>query len=278
MPILRHTRKIEPVSDDVEPWFQYLARANRSPETIRTYRSVLASYPPPLTATLDDAETWWKSLDGLSPAARAKSLAAVRSFYRWAARYDIRPDDPTRRLDAPKLGTHMPRFISRTELATILAAVTPDIRRAVALGAYAGLRVSEAAALDWSDVDLDNRWITVRAGKGNKDRVVDAPPLLLDELLPNTGGNVVTAGGAPYTAGALDRKSNRAIRAAGVPHSFHRLRARFATVGYAATGNLLAMQRALGHASPTTTARYAATTDDDLRAIGSAVTRGVVGL
>jgi len=264
----------------LEAWFTYLERRNRSPETLRTYRSVMASFPPPLTATLEDADKWWADMDradpkdSLAPASRAKALAAVRSFYRYAAKYDLRMDDPTRRLDAPKIGTPMPKFVSRSELATLLSVVEGDIRRAIALGAYAGLRISEVAALEWEDVDLEGRWINVRAGKGEKDRLVDAPPLLLDEILPVTGGNVVSAGGVPYSASALDRKVNRAMRAAGVKHSFHRLRARFATVGYAATGNLLAMQRALGHSSPTTTARYAATTDDDLRAIGSAVTRG----
>lgn len=259
---------------ELEQWYDYLGRLNRSPETIRTYRSVMRSFPDPMTATLEQAEEWWTGLDGLSPAQRAKSLAVVRSFYNYAQRFDLRTDNPIRRLDPPKIGLGMPRFVSRSELVTLMAAVDGDLRRAIALGAFAGLRVAEAAALDWADVDTETRWITVRGGKGNKDRLVDAPPLLLDELLPETTGNVVTGGGTPYTAGALDRKANRAMKAAGIPHTFHKLRARFATVGYGATGNLLAMQRALGHVSPTTTARYAATNDDDLRAIGAAVTRG----
>lgn len=258
----------------LEQWFAYLNRLNRSPETIRTYRSVMSGFPDPMTATLEDAETWWEGLDDLSPAQRAKSLAVVRSFYKYASRFDLRMDSPVRRLDPPKNSLGMPRFVSRSELATVMASVSGDLRRAIALGAYAGLRVAEAAALDWEDVDVETRWITIRGGKGNKDRLVDLPPMLLDELLPEVKGNVVMGGGKPYTANALDRKVNRAMKDAGIPHSFHKLRSRYATVGYAATGNLLAMQRALGHTSPTTTARYAATNDDDLRAIGTAVTRG----
>ena len=259
---------------ELDQWYSYLARLNRSPETIRTYRSVMRGFPEPMEATIEQAEEWWVGLDGLSPAQRAKSLAVVRSFYNYAQRFDLRADNPTRRLDPPKIGLGMPKFVSRSELVTLMNAVEGDLRRAIALGAYAGLRVAEVAALDWADVDVETRWLTVRGGKGNKDRLVDVPPLLLDELLPEAKGNVVAAGGKPYTASALDRKANRAMKAAGIPHSFHKLRARFATVGYGATGNLLAMQRALGHSSPTTTARYAATNDDDLRAIGSAVTRG----
>jgi len=259
--------------DEVARWYEYLRARGRSTATISTYRSVLSGFPDPLTATQDQAESWWDGLGEHSPAMRAKSLAVVRSFYRWAAKFDVRSDDPTRRLDPPTLGSHLPKWVSRSEMQQLLATVDGDMRRAVALGAYAGLRVAEAAALDWADVDLEGRWITVRGGKGDKDRTLDLPALLADELMPATGGNVVAAGGPAYTAGALQRKANRAIKAAGLEHTFHRLRARFATVGYGATNNLLAMQRALGHVSPTTTARYAATGGEDLRAIGSAVTQ-----
>ena len=44
-------------------------------------------------------------------------------------------------------------------------------------------------------------------------------------------------------------------------------------VALAATGNLLAVSRAMGHASPATTAIYAATSDSDLDVIADAVTR-----
>ena len=257
-----------------DEWFAYLARLNRSPETIRAYRSLVHILPfDPATVSRDELEEWWATRDGLSVSTRRRDLSTLRSFYKWAARFDRRTDDPTRRLDPPSQGTRLPRFVSRTELGTLFDALDGDLRRALVLGAYAGLRVAEAAKLDWADVDLDGRWLTVRAGKGNKDRVVDLPALLADELLPETRGNVVTAGRQPYTAGALQRKVNRAIRAAGVDQTFHKLRARYATMGLAGTGNLLAVSRALGHSSPAVTARYAATSGEDLRAIGEAVTR-----
>jgi integrase len=44
---------------------------------------------------------------------------------------------------------------------------------------YAGLRRSEAAALEWRDIDLENGIITVRHGKGDKERNV---PILSDTL------------------------------------------------------------------------------------------------
>jgi len=231
------------------------------------------SFPEPLAATLDDAEAWWSSLDDLAPNTRTRALSCVRSFYKWATRFDLRDDDPTRRLDPPSTGRRLPRPMGRTEMMRVMASAPEDVLRAFALGGYAVLRVAEAAALDWSDVDVDARRIFVRSGKGDKDRAVGLSGLLLDELLPDTGGNVVRAGGKPYTADALQRRCNRYIRSSGVDATFHKLRSRYATVTLAATGNLLAVSRALGHSSPSVTAIYAATSDADLDLIAEAAAR-----
>jgi integrase len=110
-------------------------------------------------------------------------------------------------------------------------------------------------------------------GKGGKWRTVACRPVLLDALLPETGGNVVTAGGTPYSGQTLQRKVNRAIHAAGIDMTFHALRHRWGTIAYAETRDLLAVGRALGHASPVTTAIYAATSDDMLDVMADAVSR-----
>lgn len=258
----------------IEDWIAYLRRRNRSAATIASYRSVIGGYVravgDPLAATVDDVERWWQTLDHLTPAAQAAALSAVSSYYRWAMKYDLVAASPLRRLDAPSLGRRLPRPISRAEWRTILAHTEGDLRRAVCLGAYAGLRIAEVASLDWADIDTEGRWITVRSGKGDKDRAVGLGPMLLDELLPNTGGNVVTAGGQVHTANALQRRVNRHLRDIGIDATFHKLRSRYATTTLARTGNLLAVSRALGHSSPSVTARYAATSDSDLHLLATA--------
>ena len=258
--------------DPLDQWADYLRRRNRSAGTIRSYMSTMGTFPDPLTCTREQAEAWWDALDGRSVASRRRMLSTVRSFYRWAQRFDVRGDDPTIRLDPPDLGRRLPRPIGRADLKLILENADPEVRRAVALAAYAGLRVSEAASLDWADIDTEARRLYVR-GKGDKDRAVGLSALLLDELLPNTGGNVVTGGRVALTGDALQRRCNRTIKACGIDGTFHKLRHRFATVSLAATGNLLAVSRALGHSSPATTAIYAATTDSDLDLIAEAAAR-----
>ena len=258
----------------VAAWLTHLTTMRGlSTNTIRTYRRTLSTLPvDPATATRDDLEAWAATRAHLSPATRNNELAALRAYYKWAATWDIRDDDPTLRLVAPKMPKGIPRPASRTDLAALLAASPPDTRRAVALGAYGGLRISEAAALHWHDIDTDTRRARV-TGKGSKTRLVGVSPLLLDELLPDTGGNVVTGSGRRLTPDALQKKVGRACADAGVDLTFHQLRHRFGTVALAATGNLLAVSRAMGHATPTTTAIYAATADSDLDVIADAVSR-----
>lgn len=258
-----------------EQFLAYLASDRHySPNTIATYRRTYRSFPAMADATHLDAEEWWQSRVDKSAATRRNELAAVRAYYAWARRWGHRPptDDPTYRLDPPKQGQRLPRPMGRDDFHRIRDVTDGDVRRAICLGGYAGLRVAEAAALDWADIDTELRRIIVR-GKGDKERLVGLSPVLLDSLLPVTGGNVVTAGGTPYTANALQQKVNAAIRNAGVDATFHKLRSRYATVALGATGNLLSVSRALGHASPATTAIYAATSDADLDVIADAVAK-----
>lgn len=253
-------------------WLAYCEAEGQAANTVRRRRAVLSRVGNAGTATRDEIESWWASRRDLSPATRANDLACLRAFYKWCLRWDHRHDDPTIRLDPPQVPNGLPRPMSRADLRRLLDTLPDDLRRAVALGAYGGLRVSEAASLEWANVNADARRMYVR-GKGRKERVVGLSVTLLDELLPDVGGNVVTAGGKPYTADTLQRKVNRAIKRAGVAGTFHTLRHRFGTVAYEATGDLLAVSRAMGHSSTKTTEVYAATTDEVLDRIAAAVVR-----
>ncbi len=254
----------------------YLAHcaAERAPaNTVARRRSVLVSIGDAGTATREDVEAWWATRRHLSPATRSNDLACLRSFYRWARRWEHRDDDPTLRLDAPKVDRGLPRPISRTDLHRLLAVLPDDLRRAVALGAYAGLRVSEVAALHWRDVDIEARRARILHAKGGKSRLVALGAVLIDQLLPDTAANVVTGTTDTYSAATLQRRVNRAIRAAGVDGTFHGLRHRYGTLAYQATRDLVAVGRQMGHSSPVTTTIYAAASDDMADEIAAAVTR-----
>lgn len=260
----------------VEQWLEYLLLdRNRSPRTIIVYRSTMRAVDHPSTATREELEAWWLTTRGMSPATRASKLSTFRSFYTWCRKWEHRLDDPTIRIDAPDVGKGAPHPLTKDEVATLLAHSSPEVRRAVALCAFAGLRVSEAAALDWSTIDRDTQRITVRGGKGNKDRSIALPPRLLDELgMVRRKGNVIRPEGKPYTPNALAMAINKTMKDLGIENTSHGLRGRYATMALTSV-NLLSVARALGHSSTDVTSRYAATSDSDLDLIGEAVTRGL---
>lgn len=245
----------------------------RSQNTIARYRATLRQLPDPVNATVEEVQEWWDERLHLSPSTRANELACLRAFYKWATRFDYRPDDPTRRLDAPPIDNKIPRPIGKSDLNKLFNALEdqPHLYRAVALGAHGGLRVGEAATLDWSDIDQDARRIYIR-GKGRKERIMGASPVLMDKILPNTGGNVVTAGEQAYSPATLQRKVNRAFIAAGVDHTFHDLRKRGATMAIAKHGDVYAVARAFGWSSIETASSYAAVSDESLDRIADAMT------
>ena len=263
---------------------------DRAANTLIRYRQVLSQVAveieaDPASATRAQIEQWWATRYDMAAATRNNELACLRSFYRWLGRFHDRPDDPTRRIDPPKIRRRVPRPMGETDLDRLLAASKdiPDVRRALCLGAYAGLRIGEAAACDWSWIDQEARRIYVM-GKGSKERAMGLSPLLLDKLLPDTGGNVISAGGPPHNPATLQKRINRFIQRT-LYHNpdtgltvlpdnaltFHALRKRAATLAIAKTGNIHAVADAFGWESIETAATYAVAQGETLDAIAAAV-------
>lgn len=263
---------------EVEEFIHWAERVRRSQHTLRRYRTVLDQFTDPAHATREEVEAWWATRSGLAPASQENELACLRSFYKWATRFDIRPDDPTRRIDPPKVDNAYPRPIGRTELAQAFDLCderdAPDLRRALSLGAYGGLRVSEAAALTWKGVDLEKRMLRVR-GKGSKERLAALSPRLLDELLPDLEQdvNVVTGTRKAYSADTLQRRINRLLATVNEGLTFHKLRARYVTQAIADTGDIFNVAKAVGWASIETAQHYAEVSNDALHRIAAAASR-----
>lgn len=263
------------MSKEIIDKFIHWAEADRrrSKHTIERYRATLDQLEDPIGADVEQIEAWWQSRYGMSAATRSNELACLRTFYKWAMRFDYRETDPTRRLDYPKVDNNIPRPIPSSDVDRLLGVLTadePELRRAIALGVYAGCRVSEAAALDWLDIDMESNRLYIR-GKGSKQRVMGLSPILLDKIAPNTGGNVVTAGGKPYNGQVLQRKINRFMERHGIEHTYHDLRKRGATLAMAKVGNPQAVAQAFGWSSLQTVTHYALVGDETLDEIAQAM-------
>lgn len=115
---------------------------------------------------------------GLSARTAARRLSALRQFHRFLLRENIRTDDPTQLLDSPRLPTSLPKYLSETEVDTLLAAAAAHegrqgaIARAALEILYAtGLRVSELLALPRQALSGDAEILMIR-GKGGRERIV----------------------------------------------------------------------------------------------------------
>ena len=114
---------------------------------------------------------------GFSSRSTARSLSSLRAFYsHLTVRHNLK-EDPTSRVESPKLGRSLPKTLSEEEVERLIQApdVDDDIGlrdRAMLELIYAcGLRVSELISLDILNINLRQGVIRV-IGKGEKERLV----------------------------------------------------------------------------------------------------------
>ena len=123
----------------------------------------------------------------------------------------------------------------------------------IMLAAYAGLRISEIAALRGEDVDLTNRLLVVRAGKGGSDGIIPLAAELAEELAdwPARGRLI------PISGPAVGERIRLLLRAAGIPGRPHDLRHSFGTqAAQRSNGNLVLVAKLMRHVQVATTQRY----------------------
>ena len=188
-------------------------------------------------------------------------------------------------LDRPEMVPHIPYprqkrrhpvVLSPEEVVRLLQAIGNLKHRTVAMVLYgAGLRISEALALQVRDIDSDRMVITVRHGKGDKDRQVVLSRVLLGALReywqayhPRSWLFPGRDPEQPLTGSTIQRALKAARERAGIlkPASPHTLRHSFATHLLESGTDLRVIQMLLGHRSLRTTAIYTHVATERLRA------------
>jgi integrase/recombinase XerD len=119
----------------------------------------------------------WRIEQGAKPRSTARQLSSFRRFYRFLLRETVIQEDPTLRIDMPRIGRSLPQSLTEGEVETLLAA--PDVSdilghrdRVMLEVLYAtGLRVSELINLKQSEVNL-NQGVVRIVGKGGRERLI----------------------------------------------------------------------------------------------------------
>ena len=213
---------------------------------------------------------------GMSKAAVARKLAAIRSFYAALVRDGRMSANPADLVATPKQDKKLPRVLSREEMSTLLDRIptrTPlELRdRAMLELAYScGLRAEEVVNLDLDSPDFDGERLRIE-GKGGKTRFVpigEPAQHALTRYLergrrPLAGAGpekalLVSKSGRRLHPSDVRRRLQRWVREAAIAGgvSPHALRHSFATHLLEGGADLRTIQELLGHSSLSTTQVY----------------------
>jgi integrase/recombinase XerC len=218
------------------------------------------------------------SAEGISAVSVNRALSSIRGFYRWLVRFGRRKDNPVGNLRNLRTPKTLPSFLWEGEMADFAdlpdtAGILWPLRdKALILAMYsAGLRISELTALSLKSLDGDLGGGRVM-GKGGKERHIlfsdegrEAVAAYLparaariraerptDRLFVNRRGGPLSVAGARWI---IARYADRSGLQKNVhPHA---LRHSFATHLVNAGCDVRIVQELLGHASLSTTQRYA---------------------
>lgn len=207
---------------------------------------------------------------------QARKLSALRMFAKHLVRENVRKDDFTELLGAPKLSRQLPQVLTREEVERLLNApsqTTPHglrDRAILELFYSSGLRVSELCGILFQNIDLDEGYVRV-FGKGSKERIAPIGSAAIQAVR-----DYVTAGRPQFIKAktgselflsqqgrAISRKMvwvliKEYAKKAGIekPIKPHLLRHSFATHLLEGGADLRAIQEMLGHSDISTTQIY----------------------
>ncbi len=209
---------------------------------------------------------------GISAAARARKLSAIKSFYKYlTVRTKQLAENPVADLEYPKLRKSLPKYLTMEQSAALLKAVSgPNEKRDYAiimLFLNCGIRRSELVGLNLSDVYEDRIRVV---GKGNKERFVYfGTPCrkAIDAYLPERNKKTLSDNRALFgsrdnnriSVTAVHRLIKKYLLMAGLDatqFSAHKLRHTAATMMLSGGVDVKTVQEVLGHENLNTTQIY----------------------
>lgn len=270
----------------VADFLRHLGERNASPHTVKAYARDLANF------SAYAGSRGWKQIDhiairgflsqlyekGLSKTSVARSLAAVRSLYRWLAREGVVEQNPAKLVATPKLPKKLPRVPTIEEMNAVLDGKMPETaafperdRLMLELLYGCGIRNSELTGINLEHIGLSTELILIR-GKGKKERYVpfgESVKLALAAYLParqvtlaethkNNSALLINRRGGRLTTRSVGRIIKKIAVAKGLSPDVHphTLRHAFGTHMLEEGADLRAIQELLGHERLATTQRY----------------------
>lgn len=209
-----------------------------------------------------------KMSQGSKPGTVNRIMASLRTFLNFAVRRNLLRNNPVACIKKYRPPVNPPRFLTKDEIAKVMkAAKRTSLYPAVSCAIYTGMRRGELFSLEWTDVDLGKREITVSNKEGfttksRRFRVIPIHPTLCGIL-----AKYRKPAGRCFDQVNQRRIFARIMRQAklGDDVGWHSLRHTFASQLVMAGVDIVTVSKLLGHSAIATTMIYSHLTRDHVR-------------
>ncbi len=211
---------------------------------------------------------------GLSSTSLQRELSAIRSFFNFLLKNQLTDNNPGQYIKAPKKTRKLPKTLDVDQIKSLLEAGTNstiEIRDLAMFELFysSGIRLSELAQLNLTDIDLTDKSLMVRSGKGGKSRMLpigSKAVAAINTWLEHRIKSVTSTETALFISTRGTRLGQRSIelrlkqwcKKKGIAEHIHphMLRHSFATHLLESSQDLRAVQELLGHSNISTTQIY----------------------
>lgn len=205
-------------------------------------------------------------------------LILLKHIFKKAVQWGYLPASPLRFVKKLKQVPGRVRYVKPAEWQRLLSACSPDMRNLVIFARHTGLRRGEILNLQWTDIDWDNKRITVRERKNNTNMIIPIKKSAFN-MLTNMHKTATSYYVFPGSDGER-RKTTRtafvaACRRANISDlRFHDLRHTFGSDLINSGADLRTVQQLMGHKSIVSTMRYVHPTEKHMRKVIEAAIEG----
>ena len=211
---------------------------------------------------------------GLSSTSLQRELSAIRSFFNFLLKNQLTDNNPVQYIKAPKKPRKLPKTLDVDQIKSLLEAganSTIEIRDLAMFELFysSGIRLSELAQLNLTDIDLTDKSLMVRSGKGGKSRMLpigSKAVAAINTWLEHRIKSITSTETALFISTRGTRLGQRSIelrlkqwcKKKGIAENIHphMLRHSFATHLLESSQDLRAVQELLGHSNISTTQIY----------------------
>jgi site-specific recombinase XerD len=250
-------------------------RLSSSPRTIELYSLVLKKFrehagKPIEQCTRPDIVRYLNHIifeRKLSKATAANTLSVLKSFYSFLLQNEYINADPTKGINPVKIDKKAPEYLTQGEMKELINIASGDRDNLMVKMLYAtGVRVSELVNIKKQDIDTGQGTIKV-FGKGAKERIVLIPDVMRPQVEAYCGPLKDEDKIFDLTPRMVQLEIKKLSKMAGINKKVtpHKLRHSFATHMLQNGGNVVAIQKLLGHTSLNTTQIYTHYSVDELK-------------